>query len=130
MRVDHEQASLGSLISELTQEASTLVRQEVELAKTEVSHTAKRLGKGAGFIGAGAVLGFAGLLAFIATCIILLAVVLKLWIAALIVTFLVFACAGLLALSGLNMMKRESLAPKHTMQTIKEDVEWAKAQKN
>lgn len=125
-----EEPSLGSLMSDLAQQASMLVRQEVELAKTEVTHSAQRMGKGAGFIAAGAALGYAGLLAVIATCMVLLALVVKAWLAALIVTALVLAGAGLLVMTGINMVKRQKLAPEHTMETIREDVEWAKAQRN
>jgi len=123
-----EDPTLGELISRLGQQAGDLVRDEVELAKTELTHSAKRAGKGAGFIAAGAALGYAGLLAAIATCIILLALVVKLWISALVITGLVIAGALLLVMLGINAMKRESLAPKHTLETIREDVEWAKAQ--
>jgi len=123
-----EEASLGELFSDLTRQASELVREEVELAKIEVSKSAGRLGKGAGFIAAGAVLGHTALLALVATLIILLALVVKLWIAAAIVTLLVAAIAGILVKMGLNHMKAESLSPRHTIETIQEDVEWAKAQ--
>jgi len=123
-----EDPTLGELISRLGQQAGNLVRDEVELAKTELTDTAKRAGKGVGFIAAGAAIGYAGLLALIATCIILLALVVKLWIAALVITGVVIAGALLLVMLGMNEMKRESLAPKHTVETFKEDVEWAKAQ--
>jgi Flp pilus assembly protein TadB len=123
-----EDPSLGELISRLTEQTSHLVRDEVELAKTELTQSAKRAGKGAGLMVAGAALGYAGLLAVIATCIILLALVVKLWIAALVISGLVIGAALLLIMLGLNTMKRESLAPKYTLETVKEDVEWAKAQ--
>jgi len=123
-----EDAPIGDLISRLTQQASGLVRDEVELAKTELTHNAKRAGKGVGLLAAGAALGYAGLLSFIAMCIILLALAVKLWIAAIVITGIVIAGALLLVMLGINAMKRESLAPKHTLETIREDVEWAKAQ--
>ena len=128
MRTYYEDASLGELFSDLSQQAGMLVREEVELAKTELTHSAKQAGKGGAFIAAGAVLGFAGLLSFIALCIILLALAVKLWISALVITALVISGAMILVQMGLAEIKRKDLAPKHTMQTLKEDVEWAKAQ--
>jgi len=128
MRAYYEEASLGELFSELSQQAGMLVREEVDLARTELTHSAKRAGKGAGFVAAGAVVGFAGLLSLIAACIILLALVVKLWISALVITGIVIAAALILVQLGLSELKRKDLAPKHTMQTLKEDVEWAKAQ--
>jgi cytochrome c biogenesis protein CcdA len=128
MRTHYEDASLGELLSDLSQQASCLVREEVELAKTELSHSAKRVGKGAGFVAAGAVMGFAGLLSLIALCIIALAVVVKLWISALIITAIVISAALILVQVGLTEIKRQDLAPKHSLQSLKEDVAWAKAQ--
>ncbi|HLG71191.1 MAG TPA: phage holin family protein [Chloroflexota bacterium] len=128
MSVNYGEPSLKECFSDLTRQAGELVREEVELAKTELSQTAGRLGKGAGFVAAGAALGYAALLALIASCIILLALVVKLWIAALIVTGVVALAAGILIMSGINRLKVESLAPRETMQTIQEDVAWLKAQ--
>jgi len=123
-----EDASIGDLISRLSEQAGGLIRDEVQLAKTEMSQNAKRAGKGIGLLAAGAALGYAGLLAAIATCIILLALVVKLWIAALVITGIVIAAALLLVMLGRNAMRRQSLAPTHTLETIREDVEWARAQ--
>ncbi len=123
-----QEPSLGECFSDLSRQASELVREEVELAKLEVAQKAGQLGRGAGFVAAGAALGYAALLAFIATCVILLALVVKLWIAAIIVTGLVGAGAAILIMTGINNLKAEKLTPRNTMQTIQEDVRWAKAQ--
>jgi hypothetical protein len=123
-----DEPTLGECFSNLTRQASELIHEEVELAKTEITRGASRMGKGAVMLAGAAAVGYAGLLALVATCIILLALVVKLWIAALIITALVLAVAGFLAMTGLKQVKAAQLAPKQTMQTIQEDVRWAKAQ--
>ena len=77
--------SLGELFSELAQETSTLVRQEVNLAKTEMSQKASSAGKHVGVLAAGGALAYAGLLAILAGIIALLNDVMPLWAAALLV---------------------------------------------
>lgn len=129
MQTVHEDSSIGELFSRLADQAGGLVRDEVDLATTELSHKARRAGKGVGLLAAGAALGFAGLLSFIAMAIILLALAVKLWIAAIVITGLVVAGALILVELGLAAIKREKLAPRHTLQTMREDVQWMKAQK-
>ena len=128
MRATGEEPSLGQLFSELSEQASTLVREEVALAKTELTDSAKRAGKGVGFMAAAAALGYAGLLSLIATFIILLAQVVRLPVAAIVVTGIVIATALILFQIGRTEMTKRSLAPKHTIASIREDVQWAKSE--
>ncbi len=120
--------SLGELFSELTQETTTLVRQEVQLAKTEMSQKASRVGKDVGFLAAGGAVAYAGLLAIIAGGIFLLALVIPLWLSALLVGIAVAAVGYFPVRKGLDALKQESLAPQETIETLKEDKEWAKDQ--
>ncbi len=120
--------SLGELFSELTQETTTLVRQEVNLAKVEMSDKASRAGKHVGVLAAGGAVAYAGLLAILAGVIALLNNVMPLWLSALLVGLVVAVVGYLLVKRGLDALKREDFAPRETMETLKEDKEWAKDQ--
>jgi uncharacterized membrane protein len=120
--------SIGELFSELSQETATLVRQEVQLAKTEMSQKASRVGKDVGFLAAGGAVAYAGLLAIIAGVIFLLALVIPLWLSALLVGIAVAAAGYFLVRKGLDALKQEDLAPRETIETLKEDKEWANDQ--
>ncbi len=120
--------SLGELFSELAQETSTLVRQEVNLAKVEMSDKASRAGKHLGTLAAGGALAYAGLLAILAGIIYLLNEVMPLWLAALLVGLVVVFVGYLLVKRGLDALKREDFTPRQTIETLKEDQQWAKDQ--
>lgn len=122
--------SLGELFSELTRETSTLVRQEVALAKTELTQKAASVGKDLGFLAAGGAVAYAGFLALIAAVIYFLVEVARwpLWVSAGIVGLLVAAIGGFLVWKGLQALKEEDLAPRQTLRTLQEDAEWAKQQ--
>jgi Flp pilus assembly protein TadB len=120
--------SIGELFSELAQESATLVRQEVQLAKEEMTQKASRVGKDVGFLAAGGAVAYAGLLAIIAGLIFLLGLVIPLWISALVVGVVVAAVGYFLVRKGLDALKREDLAPQETINTLKEDKEWARDQ--
>jgi hypothetical protein len=120
--------SLGELFSELAQDTSTLVRKEVQLAKTEMSQKASRLGKDVGFLAAGGAVAYAGLLAVLAGIIVLLGQIIPMWLSALLVGLVVAGVGYFLVRKGLEALKREDLAPRQTIETIKEDQQWAKDQ--
>lgn len=121
--------SLAELIKELSRETSTLVREELALAKAEMTEKGKQAGIGLGmFGGAGlfAVFAFAAL----TTCVIAaLNTFMALWLAALIVAVVYAAIAGGLAMSGKQEVEQAAPpVPEQTKQTLKEDMEWAKHQ--
>ena len=120
--------SLGELFSELAQKTTTLVRHEVNLAKVEMGEKASRAGKHVGFLAAGGAVAYAGLLAILAAVIILLNDVMPLWLAALVVGLVVAAVGYFLIRRGLDALKREDFTPRETMETLKEDQQWAKDQ--
>ena len=120
--------SIGELFAELAQETATLVRQEVQLAKTEMSQKASRVGKDVGFLAAGGAVAYAGLLAIIAGVIFLLGLAIPLWLSALLVGIVVAIVGYFLVKKGLDALKQEDLAPRETINTLKEDKEWAKDQ--
>ena len=120
--------SLGELFSELAQETSTLVRQEVSLAKTEMIQKASRAGRHVGILAAGGAVAYAGLLAILAGVIALLNAVMPLWVAALLVGIVVAIVGYVLVSRALDALKREDFAPTETIETLKEDQRWAKDQ--
>ncbi len=123
-----EERSLGDLFSELASETSTLVRQEVALAQTELTQKATSVGKNVGFLAVGGAIGYAALLCFLAALIIGLTYFVPAWAAALIVGAVVGIVAFLLISSGLKALKETDLTPKQTVETLKEDAEWLKNQ--
>jgi hypothetical protein len=128
MQQSRDDRSLGELFSELAQETSTLVRQEVNLAKTEMSQKASTAGKHLGVLAAGGALAYAGLLAILAGVIALLNDVMPLWASALLVGIVVAIVGYLLIRKGLDALKRDDFAPRETIETLKEDQQWAKEQ--
>ncbi len=121
--------SLGELFGDLAREMSTLVRKEIQLAKTELTATASAVGKDVAYIAAGGFIAYAGFFALIATLIIILHTVgLPLWLAALLVTVIVLAAGGILIMQGLNKLKKTRMMPEQTMQTLKEDQQFIKEQ--
>jgi tetrahydromethanopterin S-methyltransferase subunit G len=120
--------SLGELFSELAQDTSTLVRKEVQLAKTEMSQKASKVGKDIGFLAAGGAVAYAGLLAILAGIIVLLGQVIPMWLSALLVGLAVAGVGYFLVRRGLDALRREDLAPRQTIETLKEDGQWAKDQ--
>jgi len=126
--MQREERSLGELFAELTRETSTLVRKEVELAKTELTDKATRAGKNVGFLAVGGAVAYAGVLALIAGVILLLGQAVSLWVSALMVGVLVTAGGYFLVQKGLTALKHMDMVPHRTIETLKEDTEWAKDQ--
>jgi hypothetical protein len=125
-----EDRPLPELMKTLADQTATLVRHEIDLAKAELSEKGKKAGQGAGMFGGAGVTGFLALAALTAAAILGLATVVPDWLAALIVGFVWAAIAGVLALQGKNKVQDAAPPiPEQTVDTVKEDVEWAKTQK-
>ena len=124
-----DERSLGDLFSDLSRETTTLVRQEVQLAKAELTQSATEAARGIGMLVAGGAVAYAGLL------FLLLAIVFGLieagwdaWLSALVVGLVVVAIGAILALRARESLKPANLAPQKTVETLKEDAAWAKEQ--
>jgi len=128
MNPSPQEPSLGELFSDLARETGTLVRQEVQLAKTEMTVTAKEAGKDATLIGVGAVVGLVALLALVAGVILALGQFIPLWLSAMFVAALLGIAAYLLVQKGRERLKFVSPVPRETAQTLKEDKQWATRQ--
>jgi len=123
---NQQDRSLGELFGDLSREITTLVRQEMALARTEMSQKLSRLGKDAGFVAAGGLVAYAGLLTLIAALVIILHQAgLALWASALLVGLVVAGVGGFLVVRGLNALKQEDLTPRETLASLKEDVHGA-----
>ena len=130
MQRGKEDRSVGDLLGELYQGASQVISLEIELAKTELSQKASRVGKNVGFLVAGGAVAYAGFLALIFAIIAILATFMPTWLSALIVALLVLAAGGALVMSGLKTLQQESPMPQRTLETLKEDKEWMTDQTN
>jgi predicted membrane-bound spermidine synthase len=127
MNVPHMDRSLGELFSDLSQQTAALIQQEMRLAKAELSEKFADVGKNAAMIAAAAVFGLSALGALTAG-IILLMIELGMtpWLAAVLTAALMGLVAFLLAQSGIAALRKKSLAPVETIDSIKETTQWLK----
>ncbi len=121
--------SFGDLLNQLSEQIATLVRQELYLARAEMEQKARRAGRGLGLIGVGGVVALAAVGAFTATLIMLLDQWMDGWLAGLIVTIAFALIAALLGIRGKeNVSEATPPIPEQTIESVKEDVQWAKTQ--
>lgn len=120
--------SLGELFADLSRKTTMLVRQELELAKTEMTEKISEAGKNVGFLVVGGAVLYMGLLFILAGVAILLAGIVPDWLAALIVGLIVAVVGLVLVQKGRAALKETSLAPEKTIKTLKEDKEWVQQQ--
>jgi len=123
-----ENRPLGDLFGDLATEMSNLVRQEVALAKVEVTQKAKYVGRNVGYLVVGGAVAYAALLAILAAIIMLLARVMPHWGATLIVGVVVGAIGWMLIGKALMALQQADLTPRETVETLKEDATWMKQQ--
>ncbi len=122
--------SLGDIVGDIASDLSALVKQELELAKDEAKAEATRAGKAAGMFGGAGVAAHLMLIALTLTLVWTLDNWLPVEVAALILTAVWAVVAGVLALRGRAALRRMTPPMDKTQQTLKEDVQWAKAQRN
>jgi hypothetical protein len=122
--VHDERHSVGELVGQAAEQLSTLVRQEVALAKQELAEKGRRAGRGGGLLGAAGAVGYAGLLALAGTGVAALSLVLPVWAAALIVTAVLFVIAGVLAAMGRGQLRKAAPpTPEKALGSVRADVE-------
>ena len=120
---DPSQASTGQLIGSLTEQVSTLVRQEIRLAQAEVTQKARRLGLGAGLFGVAGVVALLGLGALVTAAILGLGNLMPGWLAAIVVAVVLFVVAGALALIGKkDVGKATPPLPTETIASVQRDI--------
>jgi uncharacterized membrane protein YqjE len=119
-----QEASTAELLTRLSEQSNRLVRDELALLRLELNEKAKRFGLGAGMFSAAGVLALYGLGALVATAILALALAVDAWLAALIVTVVLFAAAGVAALMGKKQVDEGMpAAPQETLESVKQDVD-------
>lgn len=127
-QVNEQQRSLGELFSELAHETGTLVRKEMELAKTEMTTKAATAQKDALLVAYGWSLGLAGVLVLLAAFILALGTLISLWVSALLVGALVTAVGVTLVRRGVRAFKSIDPMPRDAIQSLKEDKQWIREQ--
>ena len=133
MAADHNndlrERGTGELLKELSDHTTTLVRQEIELAKAELGEKGKQAGLGAGMFGGAGLFGVFALAALTTCIIVALDSAMPLWLAALIVAVVYGAIGAVLALQGRNKVQEAGPpVPEQATESVKEDVQWAKTQ--
>jgi hypothetical protein len=124
---DLRERPIGELLKQLSEETTTLVKQELDLAKAEVAQKGQQAGKGLGMFGGAGLMGLGAFGALTAFFILLLDGAVPNWAAALIVAAVYGAIAGVLALQGRNKLKEATPpVPEQAVDSVKEDVQWAK----
>jgi uncharacterized membrane protein YqjE len=122
-----DEQSTAELLRRLSEQTTELARKEIELAKLELQEKGRKAGIGAGLFGGAGALGFYALGAFTAFLILVLDTAMAAWLAALIVTVVYGAIAGVLALRGKTKVQEATPpVPEQAVETTKEDIEWVK----
>ncbi|GGO76621.1 phage holin family protein [Nonomuraea cavernae] len=115
------------LVNDLSEQVSRLVRDEVRLARFELTEKGKRAGFGAGLFGGAGMVAFFGAATLVAAFVMLLALVMPAWVAAVVVAVVLFAIAGVLGLVGKKKVKQAgSPMPAETIASVKADIETVK----
>ena len=129
MAINTDDRSLGQMFGDLSRDTRTLIQQEIELAKTELSGKISRITKSAGLIIVGGLVAYAGLLAMVAALVLgLITLGLPPWAGALLGGVLITGIGFVLFRAGLAALPPAGLTPKHTIETLKEDAQWIKSQ--
>ena len=126
----HEERSLGQIVGDISQDLSTLVRQELDLAKTELRQEASTAGKGAGMLAGAGVTGLLVLLFASWALLWLLDNVMPVELAALITALLWAVVTGVLVSRGRKLLREANPQLPQTQQSLKEDAAWVRAQKS
>jgi uncharacterized membrane protein YqjE len=124
-RADHlAEASTSELVQRLGEQVSRLVRDELRLARVELTDKGKRAGIGAGLLGGGGLIALYGVAAVLAGVILLLAQVMWDWLAAVLVGVVLLAVAGIMALQGRNKVREATPpVPKEAVDSVKADID-------
>ncbi|HEY7094850.1 MAG TPA: phage holin family protein [Ktedonobacterales bacterium] len=125
-----QERSLGELFSDLTRDMSTLIRQETQLATTEMTQKATRVGKSSGVLVGGGLIAYAGFFALLWAIVYGLTSLFgwPIWLSFLVVAIIVLVIGAIMAWRGYDTLRKTDFVPRQTVETIKEDAQWAKEQ--
>jgi Flp pilus assembly protein TadB len=116
----------GDIMQDVVRDLGSIVRGEIQLAKTEMSEKATKAARGGTQLGVAAAIGYLGGAAIVTACIAALAMVIALWAAALVVGVLLCVTALVLFSAGWKELKQAKPVPERTTRSLREDLEWAK----
>jgi uncharacterized membrane protein YqjE len=119
-----ENRTIGALLSDLTHQLTTLMRQEIELVRVEMTQKISAMGKDAAMMGAGAAMLYAGFLALLAAVAVVLSLWMPAWLAVLIVAVVVLAVGGAIFAAGRNRLRKRDIKPTQTIISLKENKRW------
>jgi uncharacterized membrane protein YqjE len=127
-RAQSHEPSAAELVKQVSEQTQRLIRQELALARLEITDKAKHAGIGAGMLAAAGAVAFFALGTLIAMLVLLLATALEAWLAALVVTVALLAVAAIIAVAGKGQLQRATPpAPEQTIESVKADVEEVRA---
>ena len=124
----NDEPTLGDLFSSLTEDMSTLIRKEVDLARTETMEKVSSATRSVVSMVAGGMIAYAGLIGVMIAVIVGLSRLMPLWLSALIVGIVVIVIGAIMIMSGRNSLQKMTVVPEQTVESIKENTEWAKEQ--
>jgi hypothetical protein len=129
MTEQRDDRSLGQLFGDLSRQLTTLVRQEIDLARAETTAKVTTAGRDAAMIGAGGAVAYAGALVLLgAVVLILIRLGLDAWLAALIVGLIAVAVGAVLVDQGRKRLQNVDVVPERAIDTAREEAEWATEQ--
>jgi len=120
--------TLGDLFTSLTDDLTTLVRKEIDLARTETTEKVTKASRSVVMMVAGGMVAYTGLIALVIAIIVALSGLMPLWLSALIVGIVVIVIGAILIASGRSSLARMTIVPEKTVETMKDNTEWAKEQ--
>lgn len=117
---------VSSIVRDVLHDVSRIIRAEIQLARTELSEKGARAGRAAAVLAAAAVTGLLAVACFVTTCIAAMTLIMPLWLAALFMGILLSLASGGAYAMGRSRLEQVDLKPEQTVETLKEDVQWAK----
>lgn len=123
-----DEPTLGDLFSSLTEDMSTLIRKEVDLARTETMEKVSSATRSVVSMVAGGMIAYAGLIGVMIAVIVGLSRFMSLWLSALIVGIVVIVIGAIMIMSGRSSLQKMTVVPEQTVESMKENTEWAKEQ--
>ena len=123
---DTEGRPIGEILREIIEDVGRIVRAEFRLARVELSQKAREAGTAAGALGTAAIAGFLAAACFVTACIGAMTLVMGLWLAALLMGILLALIAAGAYVSGRTRLSHIDFAPRETVQTVREDIQWTK----
>jgi xanthine/uracil permease len=138
IRLDVDARSAGDLAKELTQEASLLIRQEIQLAKLEMTEKLSRMGRNIGIAIGGGLVAYAGFLALVQAAVNGLGtgiwrvdnswLWLAVWLSPLVIGLLVVGIGYAMLRGAMSNLKKQNIVPEKTMETMRENKQWLENQ--